>query len=25
LRHEMCNLAEYNKVLGLDDWQALES
>jgi 2-methylisocitrate lyase-like PEP mutase family enzyme len=25
LRHDMCNLAEYNKVLGLDDWQALES
>ena len=24
LRHEMCNLAEYNKVLSLDDWQSLE-
>ncbi len=25
LRHEMCNLEEYNKVLGIDDWLSLES
>lgn len=25
LRHEMCSLDEYNKVLGLDDWLALDS
>jgi hypothetical protein len=25
LRHEMCNLDEYNKVLGMDDWLSLES
>ena len=25
LRHEMCSLDEYNKVLGLDDWMALDS
>ncbi len=25
LRHEMCNLEEYNKVLGIEDWLSLES
>jgi hypothetical protein len=25
LRHEMCSLDEYNKLLGLDDWLALDS
>jgi methylisocitrate lyase len=25
LRHEMCSLEEYNKVLGIDDWLSLES
>ena len=25
LRHEMCSLEQYNKVLGIDDWLSLES